>query len=66
MCSKSIARCARANALIIGYVLINADALAKIGGAVWLVIGAIVFATNVFRGRGVPELAEEPAAEPAR
>ncbi|WP_233152698.1 hypothetical protein [Mycobacterium sp. NS-7484] len=46
--------------------LINADALAKIGGAVWLVIGAIVFATNVFRGRGVPELAEEPAAEPAR
>ena len=47
--------------LIIGYVLLNADALAKIGGIVWLVIGAIIFATNMFRGRGVPELAEDPA-----
>lgn len=47
--------------LIIGYVLINADALAKIGGIVWLVIGAIIFVTNMIRGRGVPELAEEPA-----
>ncbi|MBB5164614.1 amino acid transporter [Mycobacterium sp. AZCC_0083] len=47
--------------LIIGYVLFNADALAKIGGLVWLAVGAVVFAVNVFRGRGVPELAEEPA-----
>ena len=47
--------------LIIGYVLFNADSLAKIGGLVWLVAGAIVFAINVFRGRGVPELAEERA-----
>jgi amino acid transporter len=47
--------------LIIGYVLFNADALAKIGGLVWLVIGAVVFAINVFRGKGVPELAEESA-----
>jgi preprotein translocase subunit Sss1 len=47
--------------LIIGYVLFNADALAKIGGLVWLTVGAVVFAINVFRGRGVPELAEEPA-----
>jgi amino acid transporter len=47
--------------LIIGYVLFNADALAKIGGLVWLVVGAVVFAINVFRGRGVPELAEESA-----
>jgi len=47
--------------LIIGYVLFNADALAKIGGLVWLAVGAVVFAINVFRGRGVPELAEEPA-----
>jgi amino acid transporter len=47
--------------LIIGDVLINADALAKIGGIVWLVIGAIIFATNMIRGRGVPELAEDPA-----
>ena len=45
--------------LIIGYVLINADSLAKIGGLVWLVIGAIIFGVNVFRGKGVPELAEE-------
>ena len=47
--------------LIIGYVLFNADSLAKIGGLVWLVIGAIVFGVNVFRGKGVPELAEENA-----
>jgi amino acid transporter len=42
--------------LIIAYVLFNADALAKIGGLVWLVIGAVVFGINVVRGRGVPEL----------
>jgi amino acid transporter len=42
--------------LIIGYVLINADMLAKIGGIVWLVIGAIVFGVNVFRGRGTPQV----------
>lgn len=47
--------------LIIGYVLFNADSLAKIGGLVWLVIGAIVFGVNVFRGKGVPELPEEKA-----
>ena len=41
--------------LIIGYVLVNADPLAKIGGLVWLVIGAIIFAINVARGRK-PEL----------
>jgi amino acid transporter len=41
--------------LIIGYVLVNADPLAKIGGLVWLVIGAIIFAVNVARGRR-PEL----------
>jgi hypothetical protein len=40
-------------------VLFNADVLAKIGGLVWLVIGAIIFGVNVIRGRGVPELAEE-------
>jgi amino acid transporter len=42
--------------LIIGYVLIHADMLAKIGGIVWLVIGAIVFGVNVFRGRGTPQV----------
>jgi amino acid transporter len=45
--------------VIIAYVLFNADVLAKIGGLVWLVIGAIIFGVNVIRGRGVPELAEE-------
>jgi hypothetical protein len=39
-------------------VLINADALAKIGGIVWLIIGGIIFATNMIRGRGVPDLVE--------
>ncbi|MDX1890584.1 APC family permease [Mycolicibacterium sp. 050158] len=42
--------------VIIAYVLFNADTLAKIGGLVWLVIGAVVFAINVLRGQGVPEL----------
>jgi len=37
--------------LIIGYVLINADLPAKIGGLIWLAIGAIVFGVNVARGR---------------
>ena len=41
--------------LIIGYVLLNADAAAKIGDLVWLAIGAIVFGINVARGRK-PEL----------
>jgi amino acid transporter len=48
--------------LIIGYVLFNADSLAKIGGLVWLLIGAVVFAINVFRGKGVPALSEESSA----
>ncbi|HET6735319.1 APC family permease [Mycobacterium sp.] len=45
--------------LIIGYVLFNADSLAKIGGLVWLGIGAVVFIVNKIRGKGVPVLAEE-------
>lgn len=44
---------------IIGYVLFNADPLAKIGGAVWLAVGALVLALNMIRGRGVPTLTEE-------
>jgi len=39
---------------IIGYVLVHADTLAKTGGVVWLAIGAIVLAVNVFRGRSAP------------
>lgn len=46
--------------LIIGYVLINADSLAKIGGISWLVIGAIVFGINKVRGRAIPTLSETP------
>ena len=44
--------------VIIGYVLFNADSLAKIGGIVWLGIGTVVFVVNKLRGRGVPELGE--------
>jgi amino acid transporter len=47
--------------LIIAYVLFNADYMAKVGGIVWLAIGAMVFIINKLRGRGVPQLAEEPA-----
>lgn len=49
--------------LIIGYVLFNADSLAKIGGIVWLVIGAVAFLVNKLRGRAVPALGEEPQQE---
>ena len=48
--------------LVIGYVLWNADIAAKIGGVVWLVIGAGVLAYYNSRGTGV--LAEH-AADPA-
>jgi len=44
--------------LIIGYVLFNADSLAKIGGIVWLAAGAVVFLVNQLRGRAVPALGE--------
>jgi len=46
--------------LIIGYVLFNADSLAKIGGIVWLGIGTVVFIVNKLRGRAVPALGETP------
>ncbi|MBX7453274.1 APC family permease [Mycolicibacterium sp. 3033] len=36
--------------VIIAYVLINADQLAKIGGIVWLAIGAVVYLVNRMRG----------------
>jgi amino acid transporter len=52
--------------LIIGYVLFNADPLAKIGGIVWLAIGTVVFLVNKLRGRGVPKLDEDrPVAAPS-
>jgi amino acid transporter len=37
--------------LIVGYVLLNADALAKIGGLLWMIVGAAVFAVNIRRDR---------------
>jgi len=43
-------------------VLFNADSLAKIGGIVWLAVGAVVFIVNRVRGRGVPEFGDEPNA----
>ncbi|GAB3216357.1 APC family permease [Kineococcus gypseus] len=47
--------------LVIGYVLVNADAAAKVGGIAWLAVGAVVLALNVRAGRGAPSL---PADEP--
>jgi amino acid transporter len=49
--------------LIIGYVLLNAAPEAKIGGAIWLVVGAAVFAYYKFTGR-TPDLAENNGADP--
>jgi amino acid transporter len=49
--------------LIIGYVLFNADSLAKIGGIVWLAIGAAVFIVNKVTGRGLPDFSEEGPTE---
>ncbi len=47
--------------LIIGYVLFHADAPAKVGGIVWLAVGAVVFIVNKVRGRGVPQFSDESA-----
>ena len=49
--------------LIIGYVLLNAAPEAKIGGAIWLVVGAAVFAYYKFTGR-TPDLAENNGTNP--
>jgi len=51
--------------LIIGYVLFNADPLAKIGGIVWLAIGAMVFIVNRVTGRGVPKFRDNRDEEAA-
>ena len=37
---------------IIGYVLINADTRAKVGGIIWLVVGAALLAFYQVTGRG--------------
>ncbi|MFJ4223169.1 APC family permease [Microbacterium sp. NPDC089695] len=50
--------------LIIGYVLVNASDLAKIGGLVWLVIGVVVFLIFRARNGANPELLSEHAADP--
>jgi amino acid transporter len=47
--------------LIIGFVLWNADASAKIGGVIWLAIGALVLLYYVRKGTGV---LSEHAADP--
>ena len=47
--------------LVIGYVLLNADAAAKIGGIVWLVIGLGVYLYYRWSGRKTPTLGEATA-----
>jgi amino acid transporter len=53
--------------LIIGYVLLNADITAKIGGIVWLVVGGIVYAIFARKNGGatgpLPEHATATAGE---
>lgn len=53
--------------LIIGYVLLNADITAKVGGILWLVVGAIVYAIFARKSGGVsgplPEHATSTAGE---
>ena len=51
--------------LIIGYVLFNANTEAKVGGLVWLAIGACVFLYYRATGRKTELSAEEPAAADA-
>jgi amino acid transporter len=56
--------------VIIAYVLYNADSLAKIGGLVWLAIGAVVFIVNRVRGVALSgpsadHAVDAPAAERA-
>lgn len=48
--------------LIIGYVLLNANDAAKIGGIVWLVVGLGVFLYYRWSGRKTPTLGEETVA----
>ncbi len=47
--------------LIIGYVLLNANAAAKIGGIIWLVVGLGVYLYYRWTGRKTPTLGEETA-----
>jgi amino acid transporter len=52
--------------LIIGYVLWNADTMAKVGGIVWLVVGAAVLVFYSSRHIGIlPEHAADPSAADA-
>ena len=51
--------------LIIGFVLWNADASAKIGGVIWLGVGALVLLYYSRKGTGVlPEHAADPFTPP--
>jgi amino acid transporter len=45
--------------LIIGYVLVNADILAKIGGIVWLIVGLGVYLFYRRSGRKTTTLGED-------
>jgi amino acid transporter len=47
--------------VIIGYVLLNADVHAKIGGLIWLAIGVLVIVVRKLTGRGVTLRMDENA-----
>lgn len=51
--------------VIIAYVLINADSLAKIGGIVWLAIGTVVYVVNRVRSVSAGPSADHAADSPA-
>ena len=51
--------------VIIAYVLINADSLAKIGGIVWLAIGTVVYIVNRVRGVSAGPSPDHAATVPA-
>lgn len=53
--------------LIIGYVLLNAAVEAKVGGIIWLIVGAAVFLYYRRTGRSTEVGSEaEPTTEDAR
>jgi len=51
--------------LIIGYVLLNADITAKVGGILWLVVGGIVYVVFARKYGVTPAPAPEHAASTA-
>lgn len=52
--------------LIIGFVLINSDILAKVGGLSWILVGVIVFFVYRKKGAGISARATAPARKEER